>query len=481
MRRHRGHWAVLLGVVIAALATSGAALATGATGSRGAGTRLLGRCAAIALGLGGSRAAAAPGSADPGVEAQFALLRRPRTAADALPAGADVPLILSSGGAGSFDPAASVKVESLPHHATLYAVPATVRSPVLPAVCASLPQGPDLAGVVALDAEAIGSGPGVCLVTVARALEIGRLPGKQLPHVLAQEASCASATVLAGYPGATGLHREAASSPFLVPDGITSLTDTFADGRQVTIPVSGNLATAPRVKAPPSGSTRLTIAQLRADLIAAVPTTVTEVGAAGAPVATLARPDDLVGNLVASFRLLRSALRGLTGATSTGSSGATVSCQSGTHRCTSVTLSSACHSGPSGGLGGGPPRCRLDRRIRRFRRSGSTPAGHAGAPNPLLTAPIRARVAQRVTHPGKLTLVLKGAPQDHVGVFASVNCFSGASAASGNPGLPIVDAAVPSRTPLTLPGPASTHHTCVVNALVTSTRHDAIRVSVARG
>jgi len=199
---------------------------------------------------------------------------------------------------------------------------------------------------------------------------------------------------------------------------------------------------------------------------------VTESGPGTTPATTLTRPAALIPDIVANVSFLRRALSSLGGIFGSSSSGTeSVACSARTHRCVAVTVTTTCDS---------HERCRTFRTTHRYRYVGlRPPRGTVGAMT-LPTAPIVARIDQRVVRPRKLTLVLSGAPRRRVLVVVSVSCFArNAEASSGGPVLAL---AVPSRTPIRLPGAARSFQACDVSALVTSTqRRGPVRVTVARG
>jgi hypothetical protein len=84
----------------------------------------------------------------------------------------------------------------------------------------------------------------------------------------------------------------------------------------------------------------------------------------------------------------------------------------------------------------------------------------------------------RVLTPGKVELVLRGAPRRRVEVLLPVMCSSSHSGASiaGRP----PEVAVPSRTPIALPVRARSFRTCDVGALVVARGRGSIRATVAR-
>ena len=124
-------------------------------------------------------------------------------------------------------------------------------------------------------------------------------------------------------------------------------------------------------------------------------------------------------------------------------------------------------------------RCHTTRTIHRYRYVTPNPPAGTTGPDTQPTAPIVGRVNRLVTRPAKLTLVLSGAAHHQVVVLLSVSCFSRNSEASSG-GSPL-EAAVPSRTPIALPGRARTFRACDVDALVTSSQHGPVHVTVARG
>ena len=123
--------------------------------------------------------------------------------------------------------------------------------------------------------------------------------------------------------------------------------------------------------------------------------------------------------------------------------------------------------------------CQTTRTIHRYRYVGARPPAGTTGPDTQPTAPIVARTNRFVTRPRKLALVLSGTAHHDVVVLLSVSCFArNYAVADGGPPLRL---AVPSRTPIALPGPARRFHACDVGALVTSTEHSPIHVTVTRG
>jgi len=469
---------------LAVIAVSGAvALAiVGAASPAGATTRpnaLLAHCVRVLLGVQHAPATPATGSADPQLVSQFAIFRRTRSHTDDLPAAARLRLSLAYADARTYDPSAAVLLSRSSAGRSVYAVPATMVLPALPAGCAGLPQLANAGAYLGLQAQETGSGPGACLVTTQ--LEQGPSSGAGLPgapskparRLIVAQAGCASEAILSGYRGTLGEGlRSSQTRLALIPDGISTITYTRANGRQFTVTVAGNVAPVPAALSTLSPVEHVTSAELGRLLAAALPTTVTETGPGGAPVTTLTRPPSLILDSVADFTFLRrllSRLGGFSGSSSTGTG--SVACSAQTHRCVSVTVTTACDS---------HERCRTFRTIRSYRYVGSKPPrGTAGAMT-LPTAPVVARIDQRVARPRRLTLVLSGAPHRRVIVVVSVSCFARNSQASG--GGPVLTLAVPSRTAIRLPGAARSFRACVVSALVTSTqRRGPVRVNVARG
>jgi hypothetical protein len=448
--RRRAVIALLTVMLTVAAAAAGSAAATPAAQPTHLG--LLTRCLGAVAGLGKAPARPVTGSADPGLVATVGLLRRPRTTADAIPATKRVAQVLGAGGASTYDPSATIRVSDSADGTVVYAIPATVGSRPLPARCATLPHASAIADVAAFDAGLTGSGPGVCLLAIAAP---GASPGAA---ALPVGAPCESAAVVAGYLGAIGV-TPAETRQAIVPDGITAIDYTLADGRQASVPVVDNRASPPfnaRLKL------QATTAQVRASFSANLPPTATELGPAGTPVATLTRPPGLFHQAVTGFSYLEKLLSASATVTSSGSAGSQTSCDAKTHRCVTVTISSTCpNSGP----------CHLGRRIHRFRSMRA--AQGSGHVNPLLLAPIRTRVDREIRHPHKVFLVLTGAPQRRVGALVSVTCRSPAGA-SGEALGPLKVVSVPGRTPVSLPGSAGKSVGCSVDAFVTSSQPGAI-------
>ncbi|MEO8969340.1 MAG: hypothetical protein ABI355_17145 [Solirubrobacteraceae bacterium] len=350
--------------------------------------------------------------------------------------------------------------------------------PALPAKCAGLPQLADAGAYIGLQAQETGSGPGVCLVATQleqRPSSGAGLPGapsKPVRTLTVAQAACASEAILSGYRGTLG---DGLLSPHtrlaLVPDGISTITYTRANGRQFTVPVAENVARVPATLSMLPPAEHLTAAQFGRMLAAALPTTVTESGPAGAPAATLTRPASLILDRVADFTFLGRLLPRLGGIYGSSTGTGSVACSARTHRCLAVTVTTTCDS---------QERCRTSRTIYSYRYVGSRPPrGTVGAMT-LPTAPIVAQTDQRLVRPRKLTLVLSGAPRLRVIVVVLVNCFARNSESSG--GGPVLTLAIPSRTAIRLPGAARSFQACDVSALVTSTqRLGPVRVTVARG
>jgi hypothetical protein len=463
--------ALLVLLATLTIAVLGAVSAAGAATASPVDKKLLQRCVATALGVGSKSARAVAGSADPGLESEVTLLRRPRTTTDALPAG-DFGAVFGGAGAQTYDSAATIRVTSSSRGKAVYAVPATLSALTLPADCKRVPQVAGLRAEVALRNEEVGSGPGLCLLSVQPAphgLPTAPGPGPSpAPIVVPAGVNCESTSVLAGYVGALGEPLSAgASNLALIPDGITAITYTFADGHQSTVPVSGNVASV----TPPAVSGKLrdpTLTQLRRLLAARLPTTVTELGADGAPVATLTRPPALIADSVASFAFLKKVLDV---SASVGTSIARgVGCRRSTHRCLEVIVTTACNG----------ERCQIGREIHHYRYTGHKPAAGSPTEGRLLTAPIRARLNGRIANPKKLTLVLSGASHRRVGAIVAVHCFSG-QGESDSSGAPLLKVAVPSRTQLNIPHHDHPLKACSVSALVTSTKPGAIHARVVRG
>jgi hypothetical protein len=457
-----------------ALAALGVESAAGAATRGPTDKKLLERCVVAALGTAGKPARAAAGSADPGLASEITLLRRPRTTTDALPAGKDIGEVLGGAGAQTYDPSATIRVTSSSGDKAVFAVPATLLSVTLPAECKGDPRLAGLGAEVALRNEEVGSGPGLCLLSVEPAphgLPIAPGPGPTPAPapLIPAAADCESTLVLDGYVGALGDPLTAGAPDLaLIPDGITAITYTFADGHQSTVPVSGNVAsiTQPAVSGKPRDPT---LAHLRRQLDARLPTTVTELGADGAPVATLPRPRTLIADSIASFAFFKKELNA-----ASGSGGASIAkgidCRRSTHRCTEVVVTTGCNG----------QHCHIGREIRHYRYTGHKPAAGSPTEGGLLTAPIRGRLNGRLANPKKLTLVLTGPSHRRVGVIVAVSCFS-SQGESGSDGTPLLKVAVPSRTPLTIPPHAHRLKACSVNALVTSTKRGAIHARVVRG
>ncbi len=467
----------VVGLVVLVAAGASGASSPGAL-ARGTGKRaLLTRCVKAVLRIGDSAMPVA-GSAEPTVVSSLAVFRRVRSAVDSLPA-AQLRAELAFAGARTYDPSAAVRVTHTGAHAGVYGVPATISLPALPAGCAGLPQLANVGAYLASQSEESGSGPGACLVSTQ--LVHGQpaglsLPGEAQPKatstLTAVRAVCKSLPVMAGYVGALGDQLLGSTrEPALIPDGVTAITYALADGRQLTAPVVGNLVTPPAALSIAPQAHPVSSTKFGQQLAAHLPTTVTETDASGAPVASLTRPDLLIADAVGSFSFLRGLLRSsLTGGSISSTSSTGASCSARTHRCVAVTVTTRCNSND---------RCRTSRTIHRYRYVTARPPAGTTGPDTQPTAPIVGRTNRFITRPAKLRLVLQGAPRHQVVVLLSVSCFSPNSAASA--GGPPLRVAVPSTTPIALPGDARRFRGCDVGALVTSSQPGLVHVTVARG
>ncbi|MGH2910316.1 MAG: hypothetical protein ACRDK8_13610 [Solirubrobacteraceae bacterium] len=465
---------VVLVVVVAGAASSAGAIVPGRSG----GVRLA-RCVRAVIGAGaGHRARPVAGSADPTVVSGFAVFRRHRSAADRLPVGADLREQLAVAGARTYDPSAAVALVRTGAHAVVYAVPATVAVPTLPVGCAGLRQLAGVRGYLALRADETGSGKGACLIStqLAPSPPTMPLPGRARPQPPEQltvaGAACESEAVLSGYVGAFGEGSLGAAHQLaLIPDPIASITYALPDGRALTAPVAGNLVTVPAALTGRIAARHLTAAKLKRLLAARLPTTVTETGADGRPVAGLARPASLISDFVRGLSFLRRLYAvGSTTTSSSSTSGTGASCSARTHRCVAVTVTTTCN---------GDERCHMRRTIERYRyRTAKPPAGTTG-PDTQPTGPIVARVNRLITRPTRPVLVLRGAPHHRVVVLLSVTCFARHS--DTGVGGPPLKVAVPSRTPISLPGHARAFRACAVGALVVSRGHGPVHATVVRG
>jgi hypothetical protein len=435
------------------------------------------RCVKAVLGVGRS-ATPVSGIADAQVVARFSVFRRTRSPADVLPAVAHLREALARVGATTYDPSAAVRLSHDAGQRAVYAVPATVSVTTLPGGCNRLPQFAGVGVYLALQAQFTGTGSGACLIStqVQEGASSGpSLPGmpprKPVKALAITQSACESEAVLSGYGGAVGgLRVGAPTQGILIPDGVSALTYTLSDGHQFTVGVAGNLATPPAALSIRPGPHGLTAAELGRQLAAHLPTTVTETGA-GVPTATLTRPVALIPDAVRGFSFLRHLLRsGSVVSTSSSSSSTSASCSAQTHRCVAVTITTTCNI---------HEHCQMTRTIHRYRYVGTKPPRGTTGPHNQPTAPIVGRISRLITHPRKLTLVLTGAPQGQVVVLLSVNCFARNSAAGS--GGPPLNVAVPSRTPIALPGPGRAFRACDVSALVTSTQRSRVSVTVARG
>jgi hypothetical protein len=439
---------------------------------------LLIRCVKAVLGHAGGFATPVAGSADPTLVSSLAVFRRARSAVDTLPAAAGLREQLGAAGATTYDPSAAVLLKRTGAHAAVYGVPASISLRALPVGCGGLPQFAGVGTYLASQAEETGSGPGACLIStqlVQSPPSFSSLPGQAAPKSTSTLAVagtvCESQAVMSGYVGALADDRLGSPDALaLIPDGVTAITYTLADGRRLIAPVAGNLVTPPAALLIPPTAHPPSATELGQQLAAHLPTTVTETGAGANPIASLNRPDSLIADAVGSFLFVR----GLLTSSSVSSSGSTsdtgASCSARTHRCVAVTVTTTCSS---------DERCQTTRTIHRYRYVTPKPPAGTTGPDTQPTAPIVGRVNRFITRPTKLTLVLSGAPHRQVGVLLSVSCFSrGSGAGIASPPLQV---AVPSRTAIALPGPARTFRACDVGALVISSQHGRVHVTVARG
>jgi hypothetical protein len=441
-------------------------------------TALLTRCLKAVLGSGGGSATPVAGSADPALVASLAVFRRTRSAADRLPAGARLREELAGAGATTYDPSAAVLLTRAGAHAAVYGVPATISLPALPAGCGGLRQFAGVGAYLASQADESGSGPGACMIStqIVQSQPSGSsLPGEATPKptemLTVAGAVCKSEAALSGYVGAVGDERLGFTHELaMIPDGVTAITYALGDGRRLTAPVVGNLVTPPAALSIPPTAHPVTATELGQQLAAHLPTTVTETGAGVNPIAILTRPDSLIADTVGSFSFLRGLLAlSSVSSSSSGVSGTGASCSARSHRCVAVTVTTTCDS---------HEHCQTSRTIHRYRYVTAKPPAGTTGPDTQPTGPIVGRVNRSITPPAKLTLVLSGARHRQVVVLLSVSCFSRNSAAGA--GGPPLQVAVPSRTPITLPGRARTFRTCDVGALVISSQHGPVHVTVAR-
>ena len=466
----------VVGFAAVMLLVVGAASPVGATARGRTKSALLDHCVRLVVGVGRGRATPVPGSADPLVVSHLAIFRQTRSGADALPRAAGLRTLLAAAGARTYDPSAAVRLMPTRSHGAVYAVPARTSVLTLPPACSSLPKLAGVGAYLALQAQETGSGPGVCLISTR--LEESAPSGVSLPGAPAPKPTkkltvaktvCQSETALSGYVGALGDPLPGARARLvLVPDGVSAITYTLANGELFTVSVVGNLATAPTVLSLKATARPPTAGELESRLAAHLPTTVIESGTA---TVTLARPVSLIPDIVGDFSFLRRLLSSsVNSVSSSDTSGTGASCSTHTHRCVAVTVTTTCDR---------HEHCQTTRTIHRYRYVGPTPPAGTTGPDTQPTAPIIARINRFVTRPRKLALVLSGAAHHHVVVLLSVSCFArNSGAASGGPPLRL---AVPSRTPIALPGPARTFRACDVGALVTSTKHGPIHVTVTRG
>ena len=461
------------GLAAVVLLVVGAASPVGAIEHGRGKSALLDRCVRRVLGVGRS-ATPVTGSADPQVVSHFAIFRQTRSDADALAGAAGLRRSLAAAGASTYDPSAAVRLTRTGSRAAVYAVPARTSVLTLPAGCSHLRQFAGVGPYLALQAQETGTGPGVCLISTQ--LEESAPSGVSLPGAAAPKPTktltvantvCQRETVLSGYVGALGDPLTGPGARLvLVADGVSAITYTLANGELFTVSVARNLATAPTALSIETTPRPQTAGELRSQLAAHLPTTVIESGTASA---TLTRPVSLIPDIVGDFsflgRLLNSSVSSTSSTSTTGAS-----CSAHTHRCVAVTVTTTCDSNE---------RCRTTRTILHYRYIGARPPAGTTGPDTQPTAPIVARTNRFLTRPRNLTLVLSGTAPHHVVVLLSVSCFARNSGTTGG-GSPL-RLAVPSRTPIALPGPARSFHACDVAALVTSSEHSSIHVTITRG
>lgn len=462
----------LCGVAALLVATAGSAALAAGTGS--ANPRLLERCVKLMTGQATAGEQAVSGPADPQVAAELSIFRATRTTIDTLPTASDLGQALAGAQATTYDPSASVRLNlSHTHAGSVYAVPATLAAPHLPLGCVHLRSLAGLRVAFALRTQETGTGPGVCLVTThpePAEPSIPTLPGKRpFPGTKARTlatAGCESLGEMASYLGALGGGLETAGVPVvLVPDGVSSITAAFANGHQVTEPVTGNLVTATPEASRTTNLGKVTRARLLRMFDAETPVTITEDDAGGTAVATFTRPAGLVPEIVREPRLLDRLLRSST----VSSEDSYVACSARTHHCVAVLVSTSCSSRDH--------RCQMRRQIERYRYvTRRPPRGTAG---PVPTGRIRARVNRYVRHPGRLSLVLSGSPHRRVDVLVEISCFSPRNGGTGSGvSRQPLQVAVPSRTHLVTVG---RHRDCGVDALIVSSRPGPIHARLARG
>jgi len=469
--------AVRIRVVIAAAAITAALVAAATVASAASNPahhRLIARCVRIITGQANRNASAAPGSANPQVAGELSIFRVARTARDSLPAADGLGHALAAAQATSYDPSASVRLDlGLVKGGPVWAVPASLAAPVLPSRCAQLHGLAALRAAFALRAQAIGSGPGVCLVgvqVIPAVPPVSILPGKRRAthgrsHTVAT-ANCESLAVMASYLGASGAGLTGGPSIALVPDGVSSVTYTFSGGRQLNARVNGNLVTLPA-----SGSSTLhlrtaTRAKLLRVVAADTPATVTETDTSGATVATYTRPPSLVPEIANELLLLRRLVETVI----SGSQQVYAACSARTHRCVAAVVSTSCNARHH--------RCTMHRALHRYRYVGRRPPRGTTGGVVVPSGRIAARVSRYVARPGRVSLVLGGAPEHRADVVVATTCYSGHGATGSTADRRPLQVAVPSRTRIaTVPR----HRACAVNVLVTSSQRGPIHARLVRG
>jgi hypothetical protein len=450
-------------LMVCLLAASAAVAATGVEARATSGAAPVQRCGEAIFGVAGPGAQAVAGSADPQVVASLSILRRPRTAADALPAVPRLGRALSGAGAATYDPAASVRLGPFGTRGGLYALPATLSAQAATVACRGIPGS---SAYLQMQADLSGTGPGACLVATSReqVRPATGPPGapRPGPTLTVTGVRCESSPVLAGYVGT--LADAALGGPSLMIDGVTGLSYLQSSGQTLAATVTDNLFTAPEQLTAttgeptggPTGGTRLA-----EQLDHLLPVSVTELGAGGAPLATLARPAQLVADVVAGVAFESRVLRQGATTTSSSSVGGAPTCSVRTHRCVAVTLDTACD---------GPGHCRVRRVIHRYRYAGRHPPRGSRHTGPEPTGPIVARIVRAIRRPTRIRLALRGTAPRGVVPLESVSCSRGdGEAIAGGPASPV---AVPSRSAVRLPGRSAS---CQVTVLVVGHPGDHVR------
>jgi hypothetical protein len=254
----------------------------------------------------GTPATVVSGAAAPSVTAEFSVLNRAPTSTDAVP-------VSGLGGELQPYPVASVdlsasrllrviKDQDGPYY--VYLVPVTLRDVSVPAACGHFTALAGIDSLLALLKEEVGSGPGVCAVETT-----GDTPDGGLTVNTGQ--ICSSTSVLEQYGGQLGTQfADGDQYDSVIPDGVSSLRATYANGTTKTFPVLDNFAQSPSPAYLPDPFSKSLATK---ELNRALATSVEELGLAGQTVRTLRRPPDLIDLAYADARFMLNAKQNVDG------------------------------------------------------------------------------------------------------------------------------------------------------------------------